>query len=297
MHDSRLKFISLGYVTKDIDYANDSVWIEAYPIENVSTANGDIDATDLLAINSADSFGEVTDIKLNRSVKIMAKWLNGSNYNRLTPPTIYKGMTIKIYRYGSTDKYFWESHYLDLDLRLREKATFIFSNKGKIGESLLDKIYYFTVNTINKYIRLHTDDSDGELTTYDLEINTKDGYLVIEDGKENSIQLDSDKEDLITNINNDVTTKIGNDKNTNIGNNENVTIGNSKQETIGSRYDIKLKNFSVRNDSDELISLLVETMQAIIDIKHTGNLGIATSIESSSKIIFEDLKSRYSSFM
>jgi len=211
MKTSALHVYSLGMITHDLP--EDDVWAEVHPLEQMSGSNGIIDDTNIENAKVLNIHGETIVTKIIKSTKIMCKWLNDGDNNRLTPPSVCKGETVRIYRYGNTDKYFWGTIYNELDLRKREKATYVYSNKGTIEDkTLLEKVYYWTIDTINKFVRLHTDDSDGELTTYDFEINTKDGTVTLIDGKNNSMELDSAKEDFTFNANHDIITKIGNDR-------------------------------------------------------------------------------------
>jgi len=288
MKVSKLHFYSLGYVTKDIE--EDDVWLDIHPVELLPNADGVIDDIEEERITTVDIHGEVFKTKINKSFKITAKWLNGDNVNRLTAPNICKGETVRIYRYGNTDKYFWRTLYNELDLRKLEKATYVYSNKRTIQDkTLLDKVYYWTIDTINKFIRLHTDDSDGELTTYDLEINTLEGKVTLIDGKDNSIILDSDLENLNITINNDKIDVIGNDKH--------VKVGNNVTENIKNRKDITLSKLSITNQTAELIATLSELVQANIDEQHVGNLGINTGLNSASVDKYKSIKEKIDSFI
>jgi hypothetical protein len=271
MAESKFEFYSLGYVTKDIE--EDDLWVEVYPIEKTPTADGNIDALTVEDSVIRDLENNTHSIKINKTYKITAKWINESDSNRITPPNVCAGETIRIFRYAGTDKYFWSTLYNELDLRKLEKATYVYSNKRSIkNKSLLDKVYYWTIDTINKYVRLHTDDSDGELTTYDFEIDTKNGTVTLKDGKDNAIILESDLENLNFIINNDLIEDIGNNK------------------------IVTLKKLSITNDVAELISTLSELVQANIDESHIGNLGLPTSVSSGSVSKYKAIKDKIDSF-
>ena len=187
---SGLHIWSLGYVTEDIE--EDEIYVTVFPMEHITDNDGDINKEETITDVVKDHEDNSSSYTLVKQQKIKAKWLPLASPNRLTPPTVCKGETVLIYRFGNTDKYYWTTIYNELDLRKLEKVTYVFSNKQTIeDESQLDKVYYFTMDTINKIVKLHTDDNDGEHTTYDVEINTKDGKLNIEDGNGNFILLDS----------------------------------------------------------------------------------------------------------
>ena len=56
-------------------------------------------------------------------------------------------------------------------------------------------------------MKLHTSDNDGELTTYDVLINTKEGVLEIKDGIGNSVLMSSSEGSLTVTMNAKVTIK------------------------------------------------------------------------------------------
>lgn len=306
MQQSLFKIYSLGQVVKDIK--EDSQYIDVFPVELHPGKTGELSIPEINNTSISDINKTVETIIVAKTTTIKAKWLAIGTPNKLEPPTVCKGETVLLFRYADTDNFFWSTIYNELHLRKREKHTMILSNKESIADGqtqeVLEKSYYITYDTINKFIRLHTDDSDGEFCTYDIEINTKDGFLTVIDGLENEITLDSTLDKLYIKTNKDILTETDNhtrnvttDETVDIGNNRTSTIGNNKKETIGNKYQIDLKTYAVSNGADELMALLVETMQAVIDIQHTGNLGIPTSIDDGSKSVFADLKSRYAAFM
>jgi len=187
---SKLIMYSLAYVAEDL--VEDSQYIKAIPIEVLSDVTGNIGLSKKEKIKSVNINGENVNVVVDKIHTLTAKWINLNEPNRLTAPNVHKGETIMLWKYAG-DRYFWTTFYNELDLRKREKATYIYSNKNDIKDSsLLKQAYYWTIDTINKFVRLHTDDKDGEVTTYDLELNTKDGVLIIVDGLGNEIKLTSD---------------------------------------------------------------------------------------------------------
>jgi len=285
---SNFHIVSLGYVAKDI--VEDDLYIDVYPVELHPGVVSEIsEATEVKASNS-DVDSKQENIKVVKSAMVKAKWLPLGDNNRLEPPTVCKGETVLLYKFGNADKYFWTNPYNELHLRKREKRTMVYSNRGTISGKLADlkNCYYYTIDTINKYLNLHTSKNDGEYTTYDFDIDTKKGTFTVIDGKGNHIILNS-VEDKIT-----ILTKK--DIYTNTTNTTNV-IGNNKKETIGSHYSIDLKTYSVSNGADELMALLVELIQANIDVMHVGNLGINTAISSPSEAVYKDIQSRVKAFI
>jgi hypothetical protein len=90
----------------------------------------------------------------------------------------------------------------DVSLRKEEIVRYVFSDKPQLDpEEDLDSTYYMEVNTRDKVLKLHTTDKWGELTTYDIILDTKNGSLQIIDGKTNSITLDSNLDTLTVKTN------------------------------------------------------------------------------------------------
>ena len=188
-NQSKLSMYSLAYVAEDI--VEDSPFIKAIPIEILTDLTGIVGADMKHHAKTADIDGNKIHTVVNKTHTITAKWINFNEPNRLTAPTVHMGETIMLWKYVG-DRYFWTTFYNELDLRKREKATYVYSNKDDIKDaSKLKQIYYWTVDTINKFVRLHTDDHDNEATTYDFELNTKDGIFILVDGLGNEIKLAS----------------------------------------------------------------------------------------------------------
>ena len=321
---------SLGVIANDIE--EDSVYVEIYPAVLNPGKHGNLMEPDELDVTSTSSNKEMENIKINNTRIIVAKWLPNGNTNRLEPPTVCKGELVHIFTFMDTNMYYWTPVFNELRLRKLEKITTVASNKRTImGEStdLLSKIYYYTIDTINKFVRFHTDDSDGELTTYDYHIDTKNGNVLFTDGKGNFWHLESENEDLTTNINrdrvstvgrdrtadigNNDTTNVGKDKTLNVGNNDTTTIDNDKSLTVGGSYStyidngkyvnvgteyrIRTKQFTVNNDTCELISTLIEWLRADIDNVGVGNLGYPVPRSSETKAKYEAIISKLSTFL
>lgn len=278
--DSNLKMYSLGKVSEDA--TEDNPYINIFPIEEITDFTGDLTEIDNISEDIKNASDEYIVSKINKEVTIRAKWLNGDNINRVSPPNICKGETVRIYRYGDTDKYFWETLYNEIDLRKNEKVITAFSNRKTIDEEVdLNKMYYYTFDTINKLVKLHTSTNDGEPTTYDITLDTGDGILEVIDGEGNQVKLESMDGRLYVNINKEIV----------------ADVGNRVEMNVKNDMDINLKKFAVSNGSDELMKLFAETLQAIIDEKHVGNLNVDTVMTGDSQAVFEDIKGRVEAFI
>jgi len=315
--NSKFNLISIGIVAKD--KLENSLMLDIYPIEIVPNKSASPIIPENLSTEATSLDKEVTNTVVVKQEIIKAKWIP-DNSNSIHAPMMCKGERVEIYQFDGKDQFYWRSVSNEIKLRKNEKTTLVWSNKKTMEDSdMLKNIYYLTVDTINKLIRFHTDDSDSELTTYDIDINTADGTLTIVDGRENIIELNSaddvltiktnkkiitetlDQERIVNNddtlnVTNNRTISVGANKKEDITGDETNTIGGSRTETITGRHDSTVGNFTVSNGADEIISLLGELTQAIIDIKHIGNLGAPTAIEGGSKSTLSDIKSRIMAF-
>lgn len=133
-----------------------------------------------------------------RGAKITATWLKGSG-NRMTPPNVNIGETVEIYKPGDSDIYYWRTLFNEPNLRDREMALFAYSNvdREKDPKVLLDKdnSYFYIISPLTKEIRLHTSMNDDEPLTWDIHINTKEGFLEIFNSAGDKIHM---KEEAIT---------------------------------------------------------------------------------------------------
>jgi len=310
--NSKYRLISIGVVAKD--KVEDEVYIDVYPAEIQPVKNGEISEPEPKNTTIVDDIGNFEVVVDSKTTLFKAKWIPMGEPNRLGAPDVCKGEKVFLYQYSDLDEYYWCVFDNDLRLRKNEKITTILSNRKTIAEDEadLEKAYYFTFDSINKLFKLHTDDSDGELTTFDIELNTKDGIFTIIDGNDNMIELKSDNGDYTLEFNRDMNITLGRtlnetiaeDKNSdigknntvNIGKNENYNIEGDEKRTIGGKQDITLSKLSIANATAELISTISDYIQASSDEMHIGNLGIPTAVHPSSKAKYAELKAKIDSF-
>lgn len=309
---SKYRLVSIGIVA--VDKVEDEVYIDVYPAEIQPVKDGEISEVEDKNDTIMDHEGSIEVIVNSKTTLLKAKWIPIGEPNRLGAPDVRKGEKVFLYQYGDLDEYYWMVFDNDLRLRKNEKKTIVLSNRPALAESEedLEKAYYVTFDTINKLFRLHTDDSDGELTTYDIDLNTKAGILTIIDGNDNMIELQSEDGDYTLNFNRDMNVTlgrtlnetIGEDRNTDIKSNNTITIGGDETcdiggddtRTISGNQVIKLSKLSVTNDTAELVTTLSDFIQASSDEMHIGNLGIPTAVHPATKAVYAELKAKIDSF-
>lgn len=193
---SKLQFYSLGIVAAN-KLLNSDI-IEVNPIEEFPMMDGEItDNVEQYKTESKTSEGETFNTDIQTTVSVKAKWLPINNSNRRSSPDVRRGETVVIYRFADTDEYWWNTLKNDHTLRRLETVIYCFSNSRK--ENIADdanSTYWIEISTHKKLIHVHTSKNDNEPFCYDIQINAKDGNLVITDDAGNYILLDS-KENTI----------------------------------------------------------------------------------------------------
>lgn len=202
MHLSKLHFHSIGIVGANKLLNSDL--IEVTPIEESPMLDGELtDNIQKYKAKGTNNDQAAFDIELNTTTTIEAKWFPLGNSNRVTSPDVRRGEMVVIYRFADSDKYWWNTMKNDAMLRRLETVVYAFSNNSK--ENILNDsttTYYLEISTHKKLVTFHTAKNDGEPFSYDVQINTKEGYLIITDDDGNEIVLNStDKRITLKNTN------------------------------------------------------------------------------------------------
>lgn len=167
--------------------------IEATPIEVSQFLDGELtDNTDVNPVEGVSVDGRAFSHKLNSTSTVQAEWIP---YDRgvVTPPDVRRGMKVVLYKFGDVDKYYWR--YLGLDDDKFCLETFIVRWSGTKGESDgvdPDKDYYFEVSTHDGLVHLHTGTGNDEPHAWDLQLNTKESRLIVQDDIDNKITIESE---------------------------------------------------------------------------------------------------------
>lgn len=293
MKESGLKNISnfhtysVGIVTSDKEIDKDI--IEVYPLELMYDRSGYIDDVESVieTIQLADN--NLISVNVNKTLTVKAEWKPTGNSNRVTSPNVKKGETVFLYQFADVDQFFWDTLGIAPNIRRKERVVHMYGNTDETDTELSgDTSYWFEISTIDKILRLHTSDNDGEKTTFDIELDTLSGILKLVDGRDCSLVYDSDtKEFTLTMVNkiNLVTDEF------------NLKASNNAFIDVGDVLKINLDKVSVANDTCELIQTLSDTLQGIIDESHIGNLGIPTKLHPASITTFTELKTKIDSLI
>lgn len=235
MEQKTKKYYGLGIVVSD--KPEDVNEIDVYPVESMPNVDGDLSVSDNGSLSVKDNAGNNIAVKYNKSNKIPCTWYPNGEQNRVTAPDVCKGDLVEIYTFGDTDKYYWCVHALTQSLRKREKVLYYFSNKGGIGDDST-KAYFLLIDTRNKKVHFHTDNTDGEACAYDVLLDTAAGSLVVSDSLNNSIALSSTEGKLTITTNEKI-----------ILNTKEATV-NCLKSTINAKdtCDINTSRMTIRSD-------------------------------------------------
>ena len=188
---SKLKVFGMGIVVKDKPKFSDEV--EVYIPEQMPYVSGKIaDAKIEHKRTMVDSKGSEKTYEAEAVYTITASWLPDGNDNQITAPDVYKNETVKVFRFGDSDKFFWKTSFREPKLRKQETVATMYSNQKDPKEEFDKKSSYWTqVDTRDKKWQLHTSRNDGEKCEYDAEIDTKEGLVTIKDDLGNKFNIDS----------------------------------------------------------------------------------------------------------
>ena len=201
MENSDFRLYAIGTVASDLITGNKPIKVMLHELAGYT--DGAIEDKKISgSVKSSDN--KVFAVNMESSGTVDAVWMN-NNSNRVTAPNVRVGEKVEIWRYADVDKYYWKTMGSELDLRRLEHVKWVFVNtKGGTLQIDDSNSYSVTISTLNKMISIHTSNSDGELTTYDLNIDTKAGVVELVDGRKNSIRLESASDTLTINTNNAV---------------------------------------------------------------------------------------------
>jgi hypothetical protein len=198
---SKFRFYSLGIVIKDKLFNSDSITV--CPIEHLPDLKGNLnDIVNTKTNSSLNAHGAHITNSVNMSVGVDATWTALGSGNRVSSPNVRANETVMLYTFADTQEFYWTTIFREVGLRRTEDVIYMYGNipTGHVPFDA-NSSYWMRVNTIDKYIQLHTSNNDGEAVGYDIIINTLNGVLSIADTMGNKIALDSTSGALNANIN------------------------------------------------------------------------------------------------
>lgn len=203
VHDLRdhslFRMVSLGVVAENKLRSSDVIEVtlqEIHPFIN-GEIRADITTDTVSGVNSMDhSFS----VSVNMSNTVTAKW-KGDGTNRITPPDVRRGDVVEVWQYGEVNIYYWtiRSNPGVKNVRKLETVTNAYSNTRDENDNTptAENSWFDEVNTHDKLWTLaKTNKKDGEPFAYVVQINAKDGVIVMADDAGNYFQMDSKEQRL-----------------------------------------------------------------------------------------------------
>lgn len=188
---SFFKHYSQGIVAANKPLGSDE--IEVTPMEDTPALSGEVtDNSQTYDAKGASTNGSTFSASIETTASIKAKWYSGSDTNRITAPDVRRGEEVEILRYADTDQYFWRTSQQNKSLRRLETVIHSWSNNSKENvDNDFDSTYSMEISTHRKVMRLHTAKNDDEFCAFDIQIDTKNGTVVIQDDVDDYIFLDA----------------------------------------------------------------------------------------------------------
>lgn len=191
-HESNLKLFCLAIVAKDKLPTEDKIYV--FPVERLSFEEGDIEAAaDSSSATVTDLYGKKAVVNYNRSSVMSAdKWITDGDDGRQTSPDVVSGETVKIYRFGDSEVFFWTTLMREPSLRRLEHVAHAYSNlRGGRSPYGLDSTYGSIYSTRDKYVRIWTSTSDGEKFAYEFKFDTEQNLYRVIDNINNGFGFES----------------------------------------------------------------------------------------------------------
>lgn len=194
---SALVFYSVGRVAAN--KKRGSNLIEFAPIERLPNLSGELtDHQGTLNAKVEEVEGsDAKEIDLTTTSTEQAEWLPWGQTNRITSPDVRRGEYVIICKFGDADVLYWMELKAMHELRRLETVTWVFSNERKENIPLTEEnVYMLQVSTHDKHVTLSTVKSDGEPFAYRFQINTKEGFVTLEDDDGNYFYINSKERHL-----------------------------------------------------------------------------------------------------
>lgn len=185
------KFFCIAIVSKDKDTGSDV--IRAYPVEKLGYEHNEVDTNKETAdVTMMNIDGIPFRGSVDRESIIEATWLPDGADGRMTSPDVVSGETVRIYRFGNMDRYYWTTIYREPALRRTEHVVHAYGNlpSGRTPWGI-DSSYGNIWSTKDQHITFYTSQSNGESFKYLFKIDTKNSAITLKDNVGNGLDVDS----------------------------------------------------------------------------------------------------------
>ena len=192
------KYKGVGVVLEDKNDGSKNILVHLQ--EEFPTAEGDISPLHTnTEYSGVDMHGVAYKHVLQSNTGIKAIWKETPN--RLTAPDVRAGQQVDIYQVGDGDMFYWEELGRTKNLKRAERALYGWNASGAditADDSVTDHNHYtMDVNAKGGNITLLTSKNNGEYCGYTIQLDTKNGHVLISDDIGNVFNLDSKKSNLL----------------------------------------------------------------------------------------------------
>ena len=183
---SKLRTYCIGIVATDKPRHTDV--ISFYPVEGLSFEEGNpADNKEDVDVVIANAAGKSQKSKTERKSVLNARWFSDGSDGRQTAPDVINGETVRIYKYGDSDVFYWKTMFRECEIRRKEHVVFAYGNLAS-GRTpwTMESSYGNMWSTHDKKIMFWTTTSDGEKFKYNFAIDTLNSYYEMKDDIGNS---------------------------------------------------------------------------------------------------------------
>lgn len=204
---------------------------------------------------------------------------------RKTPPDVQLGERITVWQKADSDTWFWTANTQDMMSKRRLETVVQTVNADKpTGEDSgvhdASNTYFVEMSSKNKTYTVQTSKVNGEVAAYTIQINAKDGIIVLCDDEGNLIELATKTAEII--LRNNYNTKIqllkdsiniecDKDINVKAGGNLKADIGKDAMINVGGNCNIKAS--SVKIDAPNTVITGDVTIQKSLNVKGGTTMG------------------------
>lgn len=189
---SLFRIYSIGVAAENLKRGSE--YLEVSPLEQMNMLDGEVtQMVNNYEARSSDASGVAYEEVSNVTSSIKAKWRGIGQSNRMTPPNVRRGEEVIIYQFADSDEYFWDT--LNNKVGLRKLETVVFAFSGTQDEADTEpnpnNCYVLEISTHDGKVSLNTSKKNGEVSRYDIELDTKNGTFTLNDELGNKFSLDS----------------------------------------------------------------------------------------------------------
>lgn len=255
---------SVGVLTEDIVNGNRvaSVWphekVPVMPKKEIVSSYFDNDQYGQYVHKGVDAQGRSYESTVTADTSIRAQYLQDDRH-QISVPLLRTGEKVMLYRLKGSNEFYWKP--MNTDGRLAESDTMVkayaATNEKEPGgfEGDPEKSYVTSISPANKEISIVTSQANGEPCGYVIQVNTKEGAVIVQDTLGNIIQMDSvghritfrnaddtlmdlNKTDLKIHCLGNMEVKVGGNLSWEVAGNKEVKIGGNLVEHISGNTEV-----------------------------------------------------------